>query len=199
MPFVNGKPSKSSPWNKGKKNVQVPWNKGQTKESNPIVMNISLNLKGHENFNLELKGCFKKGRVSEKKGTGKARYYNTAEWIDLRNTMFAEADYKCLACGVRGGRLELHHLMPVSLFPEYMYNKENIMVLCRTCHTKTDTYGLSLVRKRGEFREKLKESILSQVRVETLEKVQRLVAEASVNDHASNATTSALPEREEIV
>jgi hypothetical protein len=46
--------------------------------------------------------------------------------------------------------------------------------------------GLRLVRKRGELKEYLSEMTLSQVREETLEKVQRLVAEAKVNDHASN-------------
>jgi 5-methylcytosine-specific restriction endonuclease McrA len=186
MAFVNGKPSTSEPWNKGKKGSQVPWNKGLKKTEDIRIAKFSENLKGHPNFNVELKGCYKKGRISERKGTGKARYWNQQKYIDLRTEMFLENDYTCLACGKRGGKIELHHILPVSLFPEFIYNKDNVVVLCRKCHTLTDTYGLSLVRKRGELRENLSKTTPSQAKEETLRKVQRLIAEASVNDHASN-------------
>jgi len=178
------------PWNKGKKGLQVAWNKG---------LKFPGKGKGHPNYNTQFKGCFRKGRISEKKGTGKFRYFNAPEWIRLRKEVFEVSNYTCLACGKWGGQIELHHLLPVSLFPEYMFNKDNVIVLCRACHSKTDTYGLSLVRKRDEFREQLSKLTLSQVREETLVKVQRLVAEAKVNDHAGNATMSVPPERDEIV
>lgn len=194
--FVKGKPTSCEPWNKGKKGSQVAWNKGLTKADSKVLKYIR---NGHPNYNTELKGCFYKGMVSNKKGTGKFRYFNMPEWISLRVELFEASNYCCLACGKKGGKIELHHLLPVSLFPEYMFNKENVIILCRSCHTKTDTYGLSLVRKRGEFREQLSKLTLSQVREETLAKVQRLIAEAKVNDHASNANTSALSERNDIV
>jgi len=185
----------NTPWNKGKRS----WNRGLTKENSSSIKLLSESLKGHQNFNKELKGCFKKGQIPWNKGLGKDRYYNHKEYIALRNQMFQEADYKCAICKKRGGRIELHHFLPVSLFPDRIYDRNNVIVICRSCHVFTDTYGLSVVRKRDEFRETLSKTTLSQVREETLEKVQRLVAEAKANSYASNATTSVLPERDDIV
>jgi len=51
-------------------------------------------------------------------------------------------------------------------------------------------------RKRGELRENLEQIIRSQALLGTARKVQRLEAESRTD---SNASTSALPEREEIV
>jgi len=191
MPFRNG-----IPWNKGKKGLQTAWNKGLTKEDVRVAKYVRL---GHPNYNVELKGCFEKGHIPFSKGKGKARYWNQPEWRELRTFAYLRDDYNCLACGKRGGRLTLHHLLPASLFPEYVFDEKNVITLCVSCHQKTDTWGLRLVRKRDEFREKLSQSTLSQAREETLSKVQRLLAEAKVNDHASNANMSILPEREEIV
>lgn len=171
------------PWNKGKTGLQVAWNKGLTKED-PRVQKYAK--EGHPNYNTELKGCFKKGNIPWSKGKGKERYWNNPLWHELRKYVYARDNYTCLSCGKVGGRLTMHHLMPASLFPEYIYEEKNIITLCVKCHTFTDTWGLRLVRKRDEFRERLSQLTLSQVREETLEKVQRLVAEASVNDHASN-------------
>ena len=196
MPFdKNGKPSNCRPWNKGTKGLQVAWNKGLTKETNESVKKYVDAQIGHLNYNTELKGCFKKGNVPSTKGKGKDRYWNKQAYIDLRKKMFAKANYTCLACGQVGGKLSLHHLKPVSLFPGLVYKEENVIVLCIKCHSYTDTWGLRLVRKRDEFKESLSEITLSQVREETLEKVQRLVAEAKVNDYASNAATSVLTDK----
>ena len=192
MPFVNGQPASCTPWNKGKIGLQVGWNKG---------LKFPGKGEGHPNYNTELKGCFKKGNVPWSKGTGKERYWNKPEYRAIRKYVYERDNYTCLSCGKTGGRLNLHHLLPVSLFPEYTYEEKNIITLCVKCHSFTDTWGLRLVRKRDEFRETLSsyKTILSQLREETLEKVQRLVTEASVNDHAGNVTTSVPPEREEIV
>ena len=177
MPFVNGKPSNCEPWNKGKTGLQKAWNKGRKFPGNG---------KGHPNYNTQLKGCFKKGHIPWSKGKGKERYWNKKEWYELRIFVYARDNYSCLSCGKVGGRLTMHHLLPVALFPEYIYEEKNIITLCVKCHSYTDTWGLRLVRKRGELKERLSKLTLSQAKEETLLKVQRLVAEAKVNDHASN-------------
>ena len=190
MPFVNGQPSNCAPWNKGLKGAQLAWNKG---------LKFPGQGSGHPNYNTELKGCFKKGHIPWSKGKGKERYWNKAEYSAIRRFVYERDNFTCLSCGEKGGKLNLHHLLPVSLFPEYVYEEKNIITLCVKCHSYTDTWGLRLVRKRDEFREQLSKLTLSQAREETLEKVQRLIAEAKVNDHASNAIKSVPPEREEIV
>lgn len=196
MPFnKNGKPSNCEPWNKGKKGAQVAWNKGLTKETNESLRKAGAAEKGHPNYNKEFKGCFKEGCIPWSKGRGKDRHYNKKAYIELRKKVYAKNNYTCLACGRSNAkgqsianhcRLTLHHLLPVALFPEYVYEEDNVIVLCRKCHACTDTWGIRLVRKRDEFKERLSEMTLSQVREETLEKVQRLTAEAKVNDQASN-------------
>ncbi|MDB9493198.1 FAD-dependent thymidylate synthase [Spirulina major CS-329] len=44
-------------------------------------------------------------------------------------------DYICQCCGVRGGKLDAHHLVPVYADESLGYEFENLVSLCKRCHT----------------------------------------------------------------
>jgi hypothetical protein len=44
-------------------------------------------------------------------------------------------------CGQIGGKLNVDHIKPFSLFPELRFDIKNGRTLCLLCHTKTDTFG----------------------------------------------------------
>lgn len=69
------------------------------------------------------------------------RLRSTKEYEDFRVTVFKRDDYTCQKCGVRGGTLEVDHVMPVVYFPEMMMDALNGQTLCITCHKKTPTWG----------------------------------------------------------
>jgi hypothetical protein len=58
-----------------------------------------------------------------------------------RKAVFERDDYTCQKCGVRGGRLNAHHIKSYVLFPELRMDVSNGETLCVDCHKKTDTYG----------------------------------------------------------
>lgn len=120
-----------------------------------------------------------------------------------RKAVFERDDYICQACGQRGWKLEAHHVLPYRDFPHLIHALQNGMTLCKKCHSKTikkEYLFIHTYAKRGELLGSLKVLlpmiISSQVPEEILEKVQRLIAES---DKDSNANTSALPVREDIV
>ena len=53
-------------------------------------------------------------------------------WMLLRRKLIREAGHQCVRCG-RNGRMELHHIVPVSKGGD-AYDESNIEVLCRRCH-----------------------------------------------------------------
>jgi 5-methylcytosine-specific restriction endonuclease McrA len=61
--------------------------------------------------------------------------YRYTEW---RTAVFRRDDYTCQACGVRGGRLNAHHIKRWSRHPELRYAVENGKTLCISCHRAAD-------------------------------------------------------------
>lgn len=53
-------------------------------------------------------------------------------WKDLRDE-FVEEHPRCECCGSKED-LEVHHIWPVHLFPQWELEWWNLMTLCRTCH-----------------------------------------------------------------
>lgn len=90
-------------------------------------------------------GGFKKGQNPWNKGKGRsniwAKVKSSKKWKDLRKLVFERDSYTCQHCGVRGGKLHPHHIKPKILFPELVFQLQNIVTLCESCHKKTDTYG----------------------------------------------------------
>jgi 5-methylcytosine-specific restriction endonuclease McrA len=68
-----------------------------------------------------------------------------------RQAVFERDDYTCQLCGIRGGvELNADHIKPFALYPELRFDLSNGRTLCVPCHRKTDTFGISLVRKARE-------------------------------------------------
>ena len=53
-------------------------------------------------------------------------------WFFIRRKLIQARGYKCERCG-RGGRLEVHHRIPISKGGK-RYDRENLEVICRQCH-----------------------------------------------------------------
>src|SRR3990167_6514861 len=52
------------------------------------------------------------------------------QWASFRKKHIKD---KCEICG-RNKELQLHHFLPVHLFPAQELNPENVYTLCRDCH-----------------------------------------------------------------
>lgn len=65
----------------------------------------------------------------------------SSRYLEWRKKVFIRDDYRCQACGKRGGNLHADHVMPFSLYPELRLEVLNGRTLCVPCHRKTDTYG----------------------------------------------------------
>lgn len=59
-----------------------------------------------------------------------------------REAVFTRDKFTCQDCKIQGGELQAHHIKPQSIFPELRFAIDNGLTLCRSCHTKTDTWGL---------------------------------------------------------
>jgi thymidylate synthase (FAD) len=56
----------------------------------------------------------------------------------LRPTVYTRDNYCCRLCGKRGGKLSIHHILPVWARPELVCDPENMVTLCRSCHLKVN-------------------------------------------------------------
>ena len=80
----------------------------------------------------------KKPRTYLKNNRDKHGAIEDREW---REKIFKRDSWTCRECGVRGGRLQAHHIKPFKKFPELRFDLDNGLTLCIECHKKTDSYG----------------------------------------------------------
>lgn len=59
------------------------------------------------------------------------------QWKDWRKSVFERDNYTCMECGVRGGYLEPHHIIPLRKDRSLLFTIRNGITLCRPCHKKT--------------------------------------------------------------
>lgn len=69
------------------------------------------------------------------------RIRGSTEYIAWRNGVFKRDGYTCQDCGIIGGRLEAHHILSFSNFPELRFELSNGKTLCLPCHKLTPNYG----------------------------------------------------------
>lgn len=71
-------------------------------------------------------------------------YYRDIRWSvqfkEWRKAVFERDNYTCQRCGLRGGKLEPHHIFRFAYFPEFRFSVSNGMVLCQDCHQLTKKY-----------------------------------------------------------
>jgi 5-methylcytosine-specific restriction endonuclease McrA len=58
----------------------------------------------------------------------------------IRPSVYARDGYCCRLCGKRGGRLSIHHVLPVWGRPELVCDPDNTVTLCRSCHLKVNQH-----------------------------------------------------------
>jgi hypothetical protein len=63
------------------------------------------------------------------------------EYKTWRKHVFQRDDFKCQACGKRGGPLEADHELPFAYFPDLRFEILNGRTLCKPCHRKTTTFA----------------------------------------------------------
>lgn len=69
------------------------------------------------------------------------------KWREWREAVFSRDEHTCQECGVKGGYLEPHHIIPICKSMELLFTIKNGITLCRPCHLKT-------IRKEYLFEEK---------------------------------------------
>jgi 5-methylcytosine-specific restriction endonuclease McrA len=153
---------KRIPWNKNKTGLQVAWNKDTKGVMKPNKTSFQKGqvapMKGRKRkdipWNKGLKGLsigFPKGKHNTKisgenhycwKGgiTPENKIIRRGVEIRLVIADSKERDnYTCQMpeCGIRGGKLESHHIKTFIKFPELRRDINNLITLCNKCHNKT--------------------------------------------------------------
>ncbi len=122
--FVNGKTSPR----KGIKATKPVWNKG-----------MKFPERSGENHPLWIKD---RTEVVEKR-----RLRSSVEWKQWRNKVFERDDFTCQDCGKHGCFLEPHHIIPIRVSKERIFDVSNGIALCRSCHMKTRWKEESLIER----------------------------------------------------
>jgi len=68
--------------------------------------------------------------------------HHSRRWPAVRLAAKRRDGFRCAKCGARG-RLEVHHEIPASKAPERAYDTSNLVTLCRNCHLRHHSTGMS--------------------------------------------------------
>lgn len=63
------------------------------------------------------------------------------EYVSWRRDIFIRDSFTCQKCGNSHVYLEAHHIKSFAKHPEYRFDKDNGLTLCKECHKQTDNYG----------------------------------------------------------
>ena len=64
-------------------------------------------------------------------------FYDRPEWKELRYKALSKSDGKCIVCGrgkPDGAKLQVDHIKPKSIWPEYALDLDNLQVMCSECN-----------------------------------------------------------------
>jgi len=118
---------------KGRKGAIPSW-KGQTKETNPIVAQITASNRGKKRPNASgpRHHNWKDGATPEAR-----RDRNSMEYARWRTDVFTRDGYTCQTCGATGVFLEAHHIKSFAAHRDLRFDVANGQTLCRPCHKAT--------------------------------------------------------------
>lgn len=119
------------PWNKGKK-YRAGW-----KHSHETRKKLSQQKTGEKNP--QWKGGVTREAVKIRK-----------KIKGLRPSVYERDNYTCRLCGKRGGKLTLHHIIPIWADPTLAPDLDNLATVCRTCHRKINGRELDYVERFGK-------------------------------------------------
>lgn len=134
------------------------WSSGFTKQTHPSVAAIAASKVGKPRPDMrgDKHPLWKGGATSEAMLVRNSNAYS--RW---RDAVFHWDDFTCVDCGVRGGHLHAHHVMPFSTHPELRLDASNGVTLCVPCHANRhpDHPNLKNKAKSLEHRKSLSEAL----------------------------------------
>jgi len=125
-----------SPWNTGKR-YQLGANKSEEERAK-----VSRRMKGEGNHRWK-GGTTPKGIVL-RRGVE-----------DLREDIYARDNYACRLCGKQGGKLTIHHILPVWARLDLVCEPSNLVTLCHPCHLKVNHHEEEFIEILGRKQEEL--------------------------------------------
>ena len=60
--------------------------------------------------------------------------FNNPRYKTFRVAVLERDDWTCQDCGIRGGKVCVHHIKPWGPYPSLRYDPDNGITLCRSCH-----------------------------------------------------------------
>lgn len=64
----------------------------------------------------------------------RAKHNADRRYVEWRTAVFVRDDYTCQSCGLRGGKLQAHHVKPWADYPVLRYEVGNGLTVCQPCH-----------------------------------------------------------------
>ena len=62
--------------------------------------------------------------------------YRSPRWARVRFLVKRRDQWRCVACGASGVRLEVDHKVPIRERPDLAYAPANLQMLCVSCHAR---------------------------------------------------------------
>lgn len=135
------------------------------------------------------KRCMKKNKRAKVQDMDALR--NSERYKQWRLAIYKRDGFSCQSCKQVGKNLNAHHIVPVVINLDKIFDLNNGITLCKECH-KLVHKNYKPKRKQGELLGSPKyRTISSQAKIAISPKVQRLDSETQ---EVGNESTSALPE-----
>ena len=108
---------------------------------------------GHDLAKIEAKKRSEASRGKPRKhavlggGDRRLKHNSDVRYVEWRTAVFTRDDFTCQNCGVRGGRIQAHHIKSWARYPSLRFEVLNGVTLCRPCHKVVNARQAKLERK----------------------------------------------------
>lgn len=126
-------------WWKGKS----PWNKGKKYHFNKPRIYSEDGYRRLREGRLGEKNNFWKGGTSKESSKIRRGLGQISKMVYLRD------DYTCRLCHNKGGKLTIHHVIPIWADKSLAKELDNLVTLCRECHFKVNNHEMEYAEKFG--------------------------------------------------